>query len=123
MALSSKDPILTAFELSWELRLLSRLENELKVEYEQLAKQCQDFAVDLLDQTRGSKELEILLNYDSEGPVSDGGDRMNLARLKLAIKYKQKRVCCPLHSGIFHRKHLRLTRNYLAPIMFIQHPY
>lgn len=104
MALSSKDPILTAFELSWELRLLSRLENELKVEYEQLAKQCQDFAVDLLDQTRGSKELEILLNYDSEGPWTDGGDRMNLARLKLAIKYKQKRVCCSLAGGIFQRK-------------------
>lgn len=50
MALSSKDPVLTAFELSWELRMLSRFENELKVEYEQLAKQCQDFAVDLLDQ-------------------------------------------------------------------------
>src|SRR6218665_342000 len=31
IALSSKDPVLTAFELSWELRLLSKLENELKV--------------------------------------------------------------------------------------------
>lgn len=50
IALSSKDPVLTAFRLSSELRLLSRFENELKVEYEQLAKQCQDFAVDLLDQ-------------------------------------------------------------------------
>ena len=98
IALSSRDPILTAFKLSWELRLLSRLENELKVEYEQLAKQCQDFAVDLLDQTRGSKELEVLLNYDSDGLVSESmnstvvkGD-MSLARLKLAIKYKQKKV-------------------------------
>lgn len=30
-ALSSKDPILTAFELSWELRRLSFLEHEFKV--------------------------------------------------------------------------------------------
>ena len=101
IALSSRDPILTAFKLSWELRLLSRLENELKVEYEQLAKQCQDFAVDLLDQTRGSKELEVLLNYDSDGLVSESmnstvvKDDMSLARLKLAIKYKQKKVRWP----------------------------
>ena len=92
IALSSKDPILTAFELSWELKRLSRLENEFKTDYERLANQCQDFAVDLLDQTRGSKELEIILNHDPDGPIGDSGERMNLARLKLAIKYKQKRV-------------------------------
>jgi len=33
IALSSKDPILTAFELSWELRRLSVLEHEFKSEY------------------------------------------------------------------------------------------
>ncbi|PRD34913.1 UNVERIFIED_CONTAM: Trpgamma [Trichonephila clavipes] len=33
MALSSKDPILTAFELSFELRRLSFLEHEYKCEY------------------------------------------------------------------------------------------
>ena len=32
-ALSSKDPILTAFELSWELRRLSFVEHEFKSEY------------------------------------------------------------------------------------------
>jgi len=66
----------------------------LKVEYEELSKQCQTFAVDLLDQTRGSRELAVLLNYDRDGPLStsDRGERMNLARLKLAIKYKQKKV-------------------------------
>ena len=94
ISLSSKDPILTAFELSWELKRLSRLENEFKNEYENLAKQSQDFAVNLLDQTRGSKELELILNYDANGPVDEGTDRMNLSRLKLAIKYKQKKVWC-----------------------------
>lgn len=34
IALSSKDPILTAFELSWELKRLSFLEHEFKVEYQ-----------------------------------------------------------------------------------------
>lgn len=33
IALSSHDPILTAFELSWELRRLSRMESEFRVEY------------------------------------------------------------------------------------------
>lgn len=103
IALSSKDPILTAFELSWELKRLSRLENEFKVEYEGLAKQCQDFAVALLDQTRGSKELETVLNHNPNGPVNESGDRMNLARLKLALKFKQKKVGRVFlhHCGIF----------------------
>lgn len=34
IALSSKDPIQTAFELSWELRRLSLLEHEFKCEYQ-----------------------------------------------------------------------------------------
>lgn len=94
ICLSSKDPILTAFELSWELRRLSRMENEFKLEYESLAKQCSEFAVALLEQTRGSHELEIVLNHDPDGPVEEEGvhDSMSLARLKLAIKYKQKKV-------------------------------
>ena len=101
VALSSKDPILTAFELSWELKRLSRLENEFKLEYETLAKQCQTFATALLDQTRGSTELETILNHDANGPVTSTAqpgqgtehvERMTLARLKLAIKYKQKKV-------------------------------
>ncbi|XP_074650440.1 transient receptor potential-gamma protein-like [Tubulanus polymorphus] len=93
IALSSKDPILTAFELSWELKRLSRLENEFKNDYEELAKQCQEFATALLEQTRGSHELQTVLNHDTEGPVANeatGNDKMTLSRLKLAIKYKQK---------------------------------
>ncbi|EFN73452.1 Transient receptor potential protein [Camponotus floridanus] len=33
IALSSKDPLLTAFELSWELRRLSRMEQEFRAQY------------------------------------------------------------------------------------------
>lgn len=33
MALSSADPILTAFQLSWELRRLARIEKEFTNEY------------------------------------------------------------------------------------------
>lgn len=98
IALSSKDPILTAFELSWELRRLSRLENEFKAEYEQLSDQCKDFAVALLDQVRTSQELDVILNFDPEESSAVAelgkGSKMSLSRLWLAVKYKQKKVTC-----------------------------
>ncbi|XP_026049335.1 short transient receptor potential channel 4b isoform X2 [Astatotilapia calliptera] len=90
IALSSEDPFLTAFQLSWELKELSTVENEFKSEYEELSRTCKQFAKDLLDQTRSSRELEVILNYrDNINPLLD--ENINeLARLKLAIKYSQK---------------------------------
>ena len=95
ISLSSKDPILTAFQLSWELKRLSRIENEFKVDYEKLSEQCQEYASALLAETRTSHELEIILNYDHENPpalVESQIEKKSLSRLKLAIKYKQKKV-------------------------------
>ncbi|VDM59910.1 unnamed protein product [Angiostrongylus costaricensis] len=63
ICLSAKDPILYAFELSWELRRLSYIENEFRSEYQELSQKCQKFSVNMLDQIRGSKELEIVLNH------------------------------------------------------------
>jgi hypothetical protein len=74
--------------------------------YEQLAEQCQKFAVDLLDQTRSLSELLTILNYeatesaaresfgrqDNAGSGSDAEEKMRLVRLKLAVKCNQKRV-------------------------------
>ncbi|KAG4074110.1 hypothetical protein HA402_014315 [Bradysia odoriphaga] len=91
IALSSNDPLLTAFQLSWELRNLAFSEQECKTEYLDLRRQCQKFAVDLLDQSRSSQELAIILNYDPEAPPYEDGDHMKLARLELAINYKQKK--------------------------------
>ena len=74
-------------------RTLSQLEPEFKSTYRNLSKQVQDFATDLLDQTRGSEELETILNHDTETPVTDEDtEAMTLSRLRLAIKYKQKEV-------------------------------
>uniref|UniRef100_A0A8C8C4V5 Transient receptor ion channel domain-containing protein n=1 Tax=Oncorhynchus tshawytscha TaxID=74940 RepID=A0A8C8C4V5_ONCTS len=90
IALSSEDPFLTAFQLSWELQELSKVENEFMSEYEELSQQCKQFAKDLLDQTRSSRELELILNYrDDINPLLDENTN-DLARLKLAIKYRQK---------------------------------
>ncbi|XP_066999438.2 transient-receptor-potential-like protein [Anabrus simplex] len=91
IALSSNDPILTAFQLSWELRNLAFAEQESKSEYMELRRQCQQFAVDLLHQSRSSTELAIILNHDPTSPPYEEGEHMKLTRLELAIDYKQKK--------------------------------
>ncbi|XP_060744298.1 short transient receptor potential channel 4b [Tachysurus vachellii] len=90
IALSSEDPFLTAFQLSWELQELSKVENEFKAEYEELSHQCKRFAKDLLDQTRSSRELELILNFHDDLSLLQEESNNELARLKLAIKYRQK---------------------------------
>ncbi|XP_031783757.1 transient receptor potential protein isoform X2 [Nasonia vitripennis] len=90
IALSSRDPLLTAFELSWELRRLSRMEQEFRSEYNEMRENVQVFATSLLDHARTSHELEVMLNYNPSGENWEPGERQTLERLKLAIKYKQK---------------------------------
>ncbi|XP_051538727.1 short transient receptor potential channel 1-like [Myxocyprinus asiaticus] len=92
--LTEEDPILRAFELSADLKELSLVEVEFRNDYEELAKQCKMFAKDLLAQARNSRELEVILNHTSnEDHINKRGlmeERMNLSRLKLAIRYNQK---------------------------------
>ena len=121
MILASDDPILTAFELSWELYHLSFSEVEFKEDYIKLADQCTKFAVDLLDQTRGSQELKTILNRTTDPQeileMSDESKEterensigtMNLSRFKLAIEYRQKEFiahpnCQQLLSHIWYQ--------------------
>ncbi|CAI5444589.1 unnamed protein product [Caenorhabditis angaria] len=95
ICLSARDPILYAFELSWELRRLSYIENEFKTDYEELSQKCQKFCVHMLDQVRGSKELEIVLNHTTNAwhdvTSANTANTEQLARLKLAIQLSQKR--------------------------------
>jgi ankyrin repeat protein len=119
MALSSADPLETAFEMSAKLESLAQLEPEYKEEYMRLRSQCQAFATRLLDYARTSRELETLLDFNgssasssnelSESDKDEDEDepddfgvagsyrpldsRSNLARLKLAIQCKQKTFC------------------------------
>ena len=57
----------------WKHLFLAKgLKDSLKIIFswsQALRKQCQDFATALLDHTRSSYELEVLLNYDPDGPA------------------------------------------------------
>ena len=90
IALSSKDPILTAFQLSNELKRLAVMESQFREEYRKLRKQVQEFAVGLVDSARTSYELEVLLNHNPEGLPWIPGSHQNLKRLEVAIESNQK---------------------------------
>ncbi|XP_008203556.1 transient-receptor-potential-like protein isoform X1 [Nasonia vitripennis] len=95
IALSSPDPLMTAFQLSWELRGLALAEPESCAEYLRLRKQVEKFAVDLLQQTRSSSELNTILNYDPDDHSAE--PTKQLARLEQAIRYRQKKFVAHPH--------------------------
>ncbi|KAF3697657.1 Short transient receptor potential channel 5 [Channa argus] len=119
IALSSEDPILTAFRLGWELKELSKVENEFRQEYEELSQQCKRFAKDLLDQARSSRELETILNHRDNDQSEELDPRQchDLAKLKLAIKYHQKEALHPVTSRSFLNI-LNLYRNKHPPLLW-----
>ncbi|XP_064555256.1 transient receptor potential protein [Drosophila montana] len=92
IALSSRDPVLTAFQLSWELKRLQAMESEFRAEYTEMRQAVQNFVTALLDHARTSMELEVMLNFNHEPSqaIWGPGQRQTLDRLKLAIRYKQK---------------------------------
>ncbi|EDW39273.1 GL13501 [Drosophila persimilis] len=92
IALSSRDPVLTAFQLSWELKRLQAMESEFRAEYTEMRQMVQNFVTSLLDHARTSMELEVMLNFNHEPSheIWCPGHRQTLERLKLAIRYKQK---------------------------------
>ncbi|CAG5122394.1 unnamed protein product, partial [Candidula unifasciata] len=86
MALSSPDPIMTTFELRQEMMKLAEVEKEFKSEYLNMVEQCMNFACELMDLCRGTQEVEAVLSESDEGT-----DRDPLARLKMAIRYMEKK--------------------------------
>ncbi|XP_023238515.1 transient-receptor-potential-like protein isoform X1 [Centruroides sculpturatus] len=94
MSLTSEDPILTAFRLSWELEHLAQRENEFKEIYLELSNQCKKYSCDLLDLCRSTEEVIAVLNKktdsDSEDENEEDPEKLTLSRLKLALKYEQK---------------------------------
>ena len=54
--------------------------------------QVQEFSSDMIEQTRSCLELEVVLNYDKEGPVYEPGQHMHLTSLRDAVDKYQKNV-------------------------------
>ncbi|XP_055930837.1 transient-receptor-potential-like protein isoform X2 [Argiope bruennichi] len=95
ISLTSEDPILTAFKLSWELEHLAHRENEFKEIYLVLSNQCKKYSCDLLDLCRSTEEVIAVLNRKNESEYDDDEqngeeDKLTLSRLKMALKYEQK---------------------------------
>ncbi|KAI6240138.1 hypothetical protein M3Y99_00500200 [Aphelenchoides fujianensis] len=101
ISLTSSDPILSAFRLSYELQHLANRENEFKDTYLQLAEQCKQFACDLLSQCRSTEEVIAILNKEentNDENVEVWASKLSLSRLKLAIKYEQKAFVSHPHT-------------------------
>ncbi|XP_071074336.1 protein XNDC1N isoform X1 [Dasypus novemcinctus] len=116
LSLASEDAMLAAFQLSRELRRLARKEPEFKPEYIALELLSQDYGFELLGMCRNQSEVTAVLNdlgEDSEmEPEAEGLGQAfeegipNLARLRLAINYNQKRfvahpICQQVLSSIW----------------------
>ncbi|XP_019647217.1 PREDICTED: transient-receptor-potential-like protein [Branchiostoma belcheri] len=109
ISLTSSDPILTAFKLSWDLRHLATNEREFKESYLNLAEQCRKYPVELLDQCRSSVELNTILNQENaeDDGIDEDHQGPSLYRLKLALKYEQKQFvahphCQQLLTAMWH---------------------
>lgn len=89
ISLVSIDPILTSFLLGQELRTLAMKEKFFKNEYLNLANNLSAYTVKLLNNIRGRDELEIVLNKTGK---EEEEKYERLARLDLALKYKEKPV-------------------------------
>jgi transient receptor potential cation channel subfamily C protein 4 len=90
IALSSKDPILTSFQLSNELKRLAVMESQFKEVYCKLRKQVQELATGLVEQARTSYELEVILNHNPGAQPWAPGTHQTLKRLEVAIDANQK---------------------------------
>lgn len=110
MALSTRDPIMTAFGLRQEMMKLAEAEKEFKVsflseisasrnfekslcrlqnEYLALVEQCMIFACEMVDLCRGTQEVEAVL---SDCLNEDDEDYDPLKRLRMAMYYEEKKV-------------------------------
>uniref|UniRef100_A0A8D0HLP8 Transient receptor ion channel domain-containing protein n=1 Tax=Sphenodon punctatus TaxID=8508 RepID=A0A8D0HLP8_SPHPU len=114
LSIASEDAMLTAFKFSRELKRLSRKEPEFKPEYLALEELSQEFAFELLGMCRNQSEVTAVLNDlgDSGGEEEELDSQAfeegipNLARLRLAVNYNQKRfvahpICQQVLSSIW----------------------
>ncbi|XP_007910239.1 short transient receptor potential channel 2 [Callorhinchus milii] len=97
LSIANEDAMLSAFKLSRELKQLSKKEPEFKPEYLTLEDLCQDLAVELLGMCRNQSEVTAVLNDCGDDNADELDNQAfeegipDLARLRLAVNYNQKR--------------------------------
>ncbi|KAB1272936.1 Short transient receptor potential channel 2 [Camelus dromedarius] len=144
LSLASEDAMLAAFQLSRELRRLARKEPEFKPEYIALESLSQDYGFELLGMCRNQSEVTAVLNdlgTDSETePEAEGLGQAfeegipNLARLRLAVNYNQKRfvahpICQQVLSSIWcgnlagWRGSTTIWKLFIAFLIFLTMPF
>eukprot|EP00794_Sanderia_malayensis_P006144 gene6144-6850_t len=103
------NPFVSSFRLCRELEKFKRIEDSYEKEYEEMKLRVESFNLDLLDEVNTSEEQYILLNMidDPKTDCTSSNTRVidprmdctpsdktatSLKLLKLAIKYKQKKI-------------------------------
>ena len=72
-----------------------------QAEYTALANKLGDYVVRLLDKVRGNAELDAILNVGDDGDDDDPcRPHGKLARLQLAIDYREKKVQIQWRHGV-----------------------
>ncbi|KAK9729940.1 Ankyrin repeats (3 copies) [Popillia japonica] len=84
---ATHDPILSAFELSRELLLCSKMVPEFKAAYLELSQEISNFAVEIIAGCRSTEEMDLILKQ--QGGLNIPG-HLIYPRLLLAMDYKQK---------------------------------
>nr|CAH8875482.1 unnamed protein product [Trichobilharzia regenti] len=89
LALTTSDPVATAFILRNELYQLASQEKQFKEEYSELAVKCMDFAISCVDLCRTSDELHCLLGGTLNTKSHERGNPVNT--IKNAIQSHEKK--------------------------------
>ncbi|BHF68949.1 hypothetical protein SprV_0301199000 [Sparganum proliferum] len=90
LALTTSDPVSSAFVLRGELYQLASQEKQFKEEYSRLAVQSMNFAVSCLDLCRTSDEVHCLLTGSDAS--TNGDAQCHLATIKQAVQCREKKV-------------------------------
>ncbi|XP_052508774.1 protein XNDC1N [Budorcas taxicolor] len=144
LSLASEDAMLAAFQLSRELRHLARKEPEFKPEYIALESLSQDYGFELLGMCRNQSEVTAVLNdLGEDSETEPEAERLgqafeegipNLARLRLAVNYNQKRfvahpICQQVLSSIWcgnlagWRGSTTIWKLFIAFLIFLTMPF
>ncbi|XP_077985405.1 short transient receptor potential channel 4-like [Glandiceps talaboti] len=96
ISLTSEDPIDSAFQLSVKLRQLSYKDYEFGQEYTKLSQKCEQFAADLLTQTRDHVEITSILTHKSKHRFEYDEEKV-IHRAIQAVCLKQKKFVANPH--------------------------